>query len=352
MISGYKNLPGLLIVVFSIFYLAGCQSDHDGDKKEKVQLPTAKVTTTVARLEKAGAMTEVMGTVQAVERATIAARVNGHIVELPVALGSKVKKGDLLVAISAGEISARLLQAQAQLTQAQRNLNREKKLLQKSAATAETVKSLEDVKRIAEASYKEAKTMLGFTRIVAPFDGTITRKFVNTGDLAAAGKPMLSLENDKSLQVISDIPEALVLQVNIGDELPVRIPAAKLDLIGKVTEIAPATDPLSRTAPVKLAIATYPDIRPGQFARVSLLVGDNDVLRVPDSAVSNHGQMERIFVIKDNQAQLRLVRSGNRHDSQLEILSGLVDGETIVTSSSIPLHDGQPIITSESENVK
>lgn len=347
MIPKYKQFTALLIGGFSLLSLVGCQSDHQTHQAGEEQLPTAKVSTTTVQVEKAGSLTEVMGTVEAVERATIAARINGHIVELPVLLGSKVKKGDLLVSISAGEISARLLQAQAQLTQAQRNLDREKKLMQKRAATAETVKSLEDVKRIAVASYKEAKTMLGFTRIVAPFDGTITRKFANIGDLATAGKPLLTLENDKSLQVISDIPEALVLQINTGDELPVRIPAAKLDLIGKVTEIAPATDPRSRTAPVKLAIGTYPNIRPGQFARVTLKGGESDVLRVPDSAVSTFGQMERVFVAQDNRARLRLVRSGSRFDSQLEILTGLKDGDTIITRSDIPLHDGQPIITQE-----
>lgn len=351
MMYGRKKIIVSLIVCFSAFNLIGCQSDHE-QHTEKGQLQSAEVTTAIVKKETAESLTEVMGTVQAVERATIAARVNGHIVKLPVVLGSKVKKGDLLISISAGEISARLLQAQAQLAKAQRNLDREQKLLQKKAATQETVKSLEDVKRIAEASYKEAQTMLGFTRIEAPFDGTITGKMANIGDLATAAKPLLTLENDKSLQVIADVPEALVLKVNVSDQLPVYVPAAKLRLVGKVTEVSPTIDPRSHTAPVKLSIETNPDLRPGQFARVALQGTDSYTIMVPESAVSLFGQMEQVFVASDNHAQLRLVRSGARHNDKLEILTGLTAGETIITGSNINLQDGQPIIIKDTKSVQ
>jgi len=336
----------LLILCFSIASLTGCQNGHEDQAAttttshlEPLQVSTATVSSVQAK-----SLTEVMGTVQAVERATIGARVNGHIVKLPVLLGSKVKKGDLLVTISAGEISAQLLQAQAQLSKAQRNLDREKKLLAKKAATPETVKSLEDLKRIAEASFKEAQTMLGFTQIQAPFDGTITAKTANIGDLASAGKPLLTLENEAALQVIADVPEALILKVKIGDKLPVSIPAANLQLSGTVSEIAPAADPRSHTAPVKLSIESNPNVRPGQFARVALPGDSSTTIMIPESSLSTFGQMERVFVVNDAKAWLRLVRSGARHGDQVEILTGLVTGETIVTSSTTALRDGQPVL--------
>lgn len=333
-----------LIVSFSTLSLTACQEDHT-EKQEKASLgQSIEVTVGTVEKRKTGSLIEVMGTVQAVERATIASRVNGHIVKLPVLLGSKVKKADLLVSISAQEISARLLQAQAQLSQAQRNLDREKKLLKKKASTPEMVKSLEDTKRIAEASYQEAKTMLSFTRIEAPFDGTITNKIANIGDLATVGNPLLTIENGADLQVIAEVPERLVLKVKVGDRMQITVPTAKLKITGTVTEVAPTTDPLSRTAPIKLAIEPHPDLRSGQFARVTFLGGDNETILVPDSSVTHFGQMERVFVANSNQAQLRLVRTGAHHDDKLEILSGLKVGETIITQSSSPLTDGQPII--------
>ena len=125
-----------------------------------------------------------MGTVQAAESASIAAKISGNITDILVSPGSRVKQGDLLASISAGEISAKLLQVQAQLQQATRNLAREQSLLKKNAATVEMVKTLEDTKKIAEAAYKGARTMLSYTSINAPFDGIITKKHTNVGDLA------------------------------------------------------------------------------------------------------------------------------------------------------------------------
>lgn len=343
MTSGKKIIIWPLILLYSALTMTGCKDDHT-KQSDHSNHPLAEITAITVEKEKIGALTEIMGSVQAVDRAIIASRVNGHIVKLPVILGSKVKKSDLLVSISAGEISAKLLQAQAQLAQAERNLDREKNLLKKKAATPETVKTLEDIKRIAEASFKEAQTMLGYTRIEAPFDGTITAKSANIGDLATAGKPLLTLENSESLQVIADVPEALVLRVNIGDKLPVYTPAAKLTLVGNVTEVAPTTDPQSHTATVKLSIENHPDLRAGQFARVNLYGGDNDTIMIPESAVTSFGQMERVFVVNNDKAELRLVRTGARRGTKLEILSGLTPGETVITKSNIKLHDGQPIV--------
>ncbi len=144
--------------------------------------------------EIAGKQVEVVGTVQAVEQAEISAKISGNIVAFPVDLGSRVKQGDLLAELNAGEISAQVRQAKAQLEQTRRNLEREENLLKKNAATPETVKSLEDTARIATAAYRETRTMLDYTRITAPFSGIITRKMANVGDLATPGKPLLQIE--------------------------------------------------------------------------------------------------------------------------------------------------------------
>ena len=245
--------------------------------------------------------------------------------------------------ISAGEISAKVLQAEAQLAQARRNLAREKKLQKEGASTRETVKSLEDVTLIAEAAYKEVKTMLDYTTITAPFAGTITRKMANVGDLASPGMSLLEIENGDDLQILAQVPEALLLKVSIGDSLPVHIPAAALTLVGEVAQVAPAADPLSRTAPVKIKIPVGPDLRVGQFARVTLENTDEMTLVVPESAVITKGQMDLVFVVEENIARLRLIRTGAVYDGDVEILSGLDPGEFVVVRGADRLQDGQPL---------
>ncbi len=340
-----KVLTGAMLLG-GVACFSGCNSQEEHQKAEAVQLPTLTVAVEEVREERARSRIEVVGTLEAVESASISARVSGQIIEFPVVLGSRVQQGELLLKISAGEISAKVLQAEAQLSQARRNLARETKLQKQGASTQETVKSLKDGVNIAEAAYQEAKTMLDYTIITAPFSGTITQKIANIGDLASPGKLLLQIENGEELQVLARVPEALLLKVAIGDSLSVQIPAAKLILIGEVAEVAPAADPLSRTAPVKINIPSGPDLRVGQFARIGLEGADETTLMLSQSAVLSRGQMDLVFVVEqaEKTARMRLVRTGAVYDGEVEILTGLEPGEQVVVSANVALlQDGQPL---------
>ncbi len=338
------HLRILFVVLLPFFVgLTGCQGELQKKNKPLPSLPSAKVSISTVSIEEVPFFTEVMGTVQSVHRAVIAAKVTGSIKEIPVSLGSRVTKDDLLVKIGAEEITAKVIQAQAQLSQAKRNLNRERKLLKKNAATSESVKSLQDMHRVAEAVYRGAKTMLGYTEIRAPFDGLITRKIAGVGDLSTPGTPLLQLENNRELQVVTSVPEGIILQIKEGDQLSVTIPAANLVLNGTVAEIAPSSDPFSRTTPVKINIKEDSMLRAGQFARVALPGKSSNTLFVPTSAIMNFGQMERIFVAHDGKAHLRLVRTGRRYTNRIEILAGLNAGDEVITDNNKFLVDGQPL---------
>jgi len=334
----------VILISILLLVMAGCRGEHSRTEKPAQQLPVVHIRTMAVEADEMPLLTEVVGTVQPVDRADIAAKVTGTIEKMPVNLGSRVRAGDLLVKISAGEISARVIQAQTQLEQARRNLEREKKLLEKNAATAETVKSLGEACRMAEAAYNEAKVMMSYTTLTAPFDGQITSKNANVGDLATPGSQLLQLENNRIFQVVASVPESLVLQINIGDTLPIHIPAAGIDLHGKVAEIAPAADPVSRTAAVKLNIEEALQIRSGQFARVALPSPGRSTIFIPESAVKVYGQMKKIFVIENNTAHLRLVRTGTVADGQVEILAGLEPGEKVAVQAESQLVDGQPVV--------
>ncbi len=331
-----------LSILVSLFLLAGCRSDHPAALTAE-ELPAVPVTLFTVKQSAPVRQVEIMGTVQAADSAEIAARISGTIQELTVNPGSRVKKDDLLITISAGEMSAKVLQAQAQLEQVTRNLTREQSLLQKNAATPTTVKTLEESKRIAEAAYNEARTMLSYTQIRAPFDGVITMKMANVGDLATPGKPLVRLDDESRLQIMAAVPETLVLGITIGDILPVYIPAADLSLSGEVTEIAPLADPLSRTAPIKIHVNLNSKLRSGQFARVSLPGSRGTALMIPNSAVQSYGQMEKVFVVREGKAHMQLVRTGLHFEDQVEIVSGLNDGDQIVVNVSRELNDGQPV---------
>ncbi len=343
----WRRNSTLKLLLFSLLFLfatAGCREVEQNKEGNLAESQPARVGIFKVRVEEIRNQVEIMGTVQAAKKAIIAAKIDGHITHLPIKLGSRVKKGDRLVQISAGEISAQLLQATAQLHQAERNLLREQKLLKQDAATSEGVKTQEDDYKIAQASYKEAQTMLSYTTPTAPFDGIITQKLVNIGDLATLGKPLLHLENEKHLQILTDIPEIMVLKMRLGDTLTVSAPAANTTLHGTVTEIAPAADPLSRSATVIITLPAAPNLRSGQFARVFLTESTAKAIMVPVEAILPFGQIERVFIVKEGKARLQLVRTGKKtHDEKIEILSGLAAGDSLIYQGHTTLVEGQKI---------
>jgi RND family efflux transporter MFP subunit len=338
-----KQWGYMFSIIAVIALIAGCDKDEPKLLNAPLSLPTISVSVDQVTKRIAAHQVEVVGTVQAVERAKISSKISGNIITLQVDLGSKVKKGDLLIELSAGEISAQVQQAKAQLEQTKRNLAREESLLKKNAATAQTVKSLQDSTKIAEAAYKEAVTMLDYSRITAPFSGIITKKIGNVGDLATPGKPLLHLEEETNLQVLTNIPEAMILRIHKEDRLSIFIPSVNLTIEGIVAEVSPVADPSSRSAPIKLHIPPDPRLRSGQFARVTLAGEQAKTLTIPSSAVIPFGQMERVYVIYDNKARLRLVQTGTQMDGHIEILSGLTEGEMVIREADHNLFDGQPV---------
>jgi RND family efflux transporter MFP subunit len=136
----------------------------------------------------------------------------------------------------------------------------------------------------------------------------------------------------------------LVDKISLGDRLPVRVGALETNREGIVSEIAPSTDTSSRTFVVKLNLRSAPSLRAGQFGRVAIPVGKVSALRVPASALVQRGQLELLFVVNTNHAQLRIVRTGARVGDEMEIISGLDTGETVVVGGAESLLDGQPVV--------
>ncbi len=334
--------PTLACACLLIF--GGCKPDAKHEAASQATTgPRVDVQVTIVSEVLTSSQNEVVGTVEAVQRATISAKVTGAIAEIPVVLGATVKQGDLLVKLSAAEISARLSQADTAVAQAKRNLEREQRLLAKNASTQETVNAQGDAYQLAKAAQNEARTMLGYITIRAPFSGLVSNKLANVGDMATVGAPLLVLENTEIVQAVAAVPEAQLAKIKPGDTLPVRIPAADLETIGTVAEIAPAADAASRTSVVKLDLEAASHLRPGQFVRVILPGLASKTIVVPESAVSVFGQMERVFVVENNIAHLRLVRSGLHREGMTEILSGLNPGQQVVVRATGQLLDGQPV---------
>jgi len=281
--------------------------------------------------------------VQAKQQARIEAKVPGRILEMRAVPGQSVKAGELLARLDAEETRARLDQALATQQQTAGDLKRYTALVDLNAATRAEFDAVQARARIAEAAVKEAQTMLGYADVAAPFGGVVTRKFADVGDFATPGKPLIEMEDPAHLQFGSDIPEALIATITQGAIMPIRVSGITDEIQGKVSEIAPAADPNSRTFRVKLDLAPVSGLRAGQFGRVAVPVAETTSLRVPVSAVVQRGQLQIVFVVSGNHTIMRLVKSGKRIGEEVEIASGLSAGESVVIQNAASLVDGQPV---------
>ncbi|MCI0537473.1 MAG: efflux RND transporter periplasmic adaptor subunit [Verrucomicrobiales bacterium] len=332
----------ILVFGLAVAMVAGCKR-HESSKSAPAALPTATVRVQRVEAKKHLSTEEAVGTVRAKLQARLEAKVPGRIFEMRAVPGQSVKAGEPLVRLDAQEIRARLDQALATQQQAASDLKRFTALLQREAATQAEFDAVQARARVADAAVKEAQTMLGYTEVLAPFDGVVTRKLADVGDLAAPGKPLLDMEDTTRLRLEADIPEAIIGAVKLGATMLVRVSGITGDLKGTVSEIAPTADPNSRSFRVKLDLPSAAGLRAGQFGRVAVPVSETTALRVPISALVRRGQLQMVFVVADQRAVMRLVKPGKRIGDEVEIASGLSPGESAVIENAASLADGQPV---------
>ena len=337
------NPACLSLPLLSLALFAGCAKHSESVADAAAGLPPARVRVATVRIEDTPMDVEVTGTVRPFQHAVIAAKVMGAIEEMPNALGQRVKAGDLLVKISAGEISARVLQAKSQLNQVHRDLERERDLLAKGASTSDMVKGLEDRFAMTKAMVAEAEVMLGYAAVRAPFDGVVARKMADVGDLAAPGMPLLEIEGAGNFQVEAGIPDSLVAGLAVGVPLEVDVPVGGAHFTGNLVELSSSADSSTRTVTAKISVPAGSILRSGQFARVQVPGTSVRALFAPAGAVSKLGQMERVFVVGSGGAVLRLVKTGAIRGDRVEILSGISDGERVVLDPPAGLREGQRV---------
>ena len=335
---GFRScLFGLLILV------AGCGPEPKPVAPAPSTAVPARVRVVVVESHGLSATEEVVGTVRTRWHATVEAKVAGRIESLPVAPGQRVRQGDTLVVLDARETQARLESAKAVLEQSVRDLERVRKLLKDGAATPSEVETMESRHRIAAAAVSEMETLQGHARVVAPFDGVVTSKRVDVGDLATPGRALVEVEDPEHLRFEADVPEALIDQIGFGARLPVRIASRKDPIEGTVVEMAPVAEAVSRTYRVKLDLSPAPGLRSGQFGRVAVPTAQASVPQVPAAAVFQRGQLEYVVVVTAGQGRLRLIRTGKRLGDAVEIISGVESGETVVVLNPEQVRDGQAL---------
>lgn len=338
MIAAMPARPWLLLLALPA--LAACS--RQAPATSAADAPPVRVGVASVAVETVPVLVESPATVRPAERASIAAKLTGSVAVFPHGLGAAVAAGEVLLTLSAPETEARVRQAQAQLAEAERNATRQRTLVSTGVNPADALRDAEDRLRYAQAAAAEVEALLAYATVRAPFAGVITEKHVLPGDLATPGLPLLVLESTQHLRAEGTIPEKAAAALRPGAEINVLPDEAATPVAGRLEEISAAADAVSRSVLVKVALPAG-TFRSGQFVRLQVASGTVEALLVPAAAVTRFGQMERVFVVEEHRAVLRLVKTGRVAGDRVEILAGLNAGETIVLSPPAALRDGQPV---------
>ncbi len=279
---------------------------------------------------------EVTGQVATVYQATLSSRIQGTIDRLLVREGTAVKKGQVLIELDRRDVEAELGRTSADLDNARAHLARMKQLLQDDAVSTQEMENATRAYRVAEAARKAVLAQLSYTEVKAPFDGVITEKKVEAGELASPGQPLLKMEDPRQLRLEATVAERDLKRIARGDKIPVVIDAVGSDPVpGVVSQILPAGDPQTHTFMVKVDLPASPAIKTGMFGRFLLEKGVSPTLIVPASAVMERGELTSVFVVgADGISRLRWVKVGRRLEEDVELLSGVTVGERVLRDSA------------------
>ena len=225
---------------------------------------------------------------------------------------------------------------QAKLKVAEAEVDRAGRMLQALMAKKNQVLAkMEQVK----ADITSAQVYVGYSRILSPINGIVTSKQAEIGLLAAPGVPLLTLEDNSRYRLEVSVEDSMLRKIRL--DTPVRI---SIDALGpqefssRVTEIVPASDPGSRSSTVKIDLFDgkggsigQPVLRSGLFGKARFPIGQKQILKVPQKAILQSGQLVSVFIVdSSNILRLRLIKTGKQYGDQLEVLSGLNDGDRIV----------------------
>jgi RND family efflux transporter MFP subunit len=196
----------------------------------------------------------------------------------------------------------------------------------------------------AKASFGEAQATLGYTSIVAPFAGRVSERHVDPGALATPGTPLFVITEQSALRVEVPVDATRADSVREGDSVQVEIDTLPSAFEGKIGEVVPNVDVSSRAFLVKVDLpSAVGTLRPGSFARVGFRLGTRARLVVPASAINSVGALDRVFVVDDARARLRMVTTGQTQGKWTEVLSGLSSDESVVITPPSGLCDGSRV---------
>ena len=333
-----------------LFLLAACSSK---DKKEDApsqkggagQQPPLQVEAMIARQQALSNDIEVPGSLLASESTEIHPEVSGRLVQLNVKEGAFVGKGSLLAKLYDGDLQAQLRKLQVQLKIAEQTENRQSQLLKIQGISQQDYDlSLLQVHNI-NADIEIIRTTISKTDIRAPYSGKLGLKNISPGAYITPATVITTISQVSQLKLQFNIPEKYGAMIKNGQTINFTIDGTVKNFTATVIATEGAIEENTRSLAIRALVKTQDAaLIPGAFAKVKIILGKNEnALMIPNSCLIPQGRKKLVYVYKNSKALSTEITTGARDSTNIEVLTGLSTGDTVITSGLLFLRPGSDV---------
>lgn len=312
------------------------------------QAPQKSVLVEAAEVTK-GPLTEqvtAVGSLRSDESVVVTSEIAGRINGIYFKEGTRVEQGAPLITLDDSVYQAELHEAEAKQRLAEQSNKRVTELFSRKFASASSKDEAESNLAVTNAATELAKARIEKTKIVAPFAGIVGLRQVSLGEYITPGQPLVGLDAIEQIKVDFKVPEKYLPTVHTGQAIEIKVDAFPGETFkGEVYAIDPRVDIEGRSVFIRARVPNEDEkLRPGQFARVSLIREVKpDALTVPEAAIVPKGEDQYVFKIVEGKAQLAKVSIGTRRAGRVELVDGVAAGELVVTAGQLKIRDGAAV---------
>ena len=300
------------------------------------------VQTLIAAPQSLSADIEVPGTIMANETAEIHPEVSGRLVQLNIKEGTNVSVGALLAKLYDGDLQAQLRKLEVQLKIAEQTEKRQAELVKiQGISQQEYDLSLLGVLNL-KADMDIIRESIRKTEIRAPFGGKLGLKNVSPGAYVTPASVLTTISQVSTLKIQFNIPERYGAQLKPGLPVTFSIDGTNKTFTAAVIASEISIDENTRSLAVRALIKQQdPALIPGAFAKVKIVLGkNNEALMVPNSVIIPSGRKKQLYVYEGGKAMMKEVTTGVRDSTNIQVLTGIKPGDTVITSAVLFLRPG------------
>jgi len=351
------TILGVLVLIGILGGIKGLQINRMIAIGSQSSPPPETVTTAVVQTESWEALIISVGSLEAVQGVMLTAELPGKVTRIAFEPGTKVKAGDLLLQQDISSEQAQLRAAEATVALTKLELERSSKLLGKKAVAQAKYDSDDALYKQALAQIEGIRATIRKKTIRAPFAGSLGIRLVNLGQVINEGEPIVSLQTLDPIFVNFSLPQQQLAQVKPGLKVRVSTDALAGQVIeGEITAISPEVDVATRNIRVQATVANSQErLRPGMFVNVAVVLpAREEVLAIPTTAVLYAPYGDTVFVVHEKQNEKdvqpvnvirqKIVQLGEKRGDFVAIVSGLDNGETVVSTGVFKLRNEQAVV--------